>query len=75
MTLAALHVVNTFNEIFLSYGQSDEFSFAFRRDSKLYNRRGEKILTCIKFIFNLYFKNYSYRPRFRIHLSLRLQLE
>jgi tRNA(His) guanylyltransferase len=45
MILAATQVVQTFNEIFLAYGQSDEFSFAFRKDSKLYNRRGEKILT------------------------------
>lgn len=46
MLLAALSVMNTFNDIFIAYGQSDEFSFAFRRESQLYNRRAEKILTC-----------------------------
>ena len=51
MLLAALHVVETFNEIFLAYGQSDEFSFAFRRDAKIYNRRSEKILTCKNNLF------------------------
>lgn len=46
MNLAALKVMETFNEIFLSYGQSDEYSFVFKRDAKTYNRRSEKILTC-----------------------------
>lgn len=47
MNLAALRVMDTFNEIFMAYGESDEYSFAFKRDAKIYNRRGEKILTCI----------------------------
>jgi tRNA(His) guanylyltransferase len=51
MNLAALNVVNSFNEIFLAYGQSDEFSFAFKRETKIYNRRAEKILTCILYIY------------------------
>ena len=46
MNLAALKVVETFKDIFLSYGQSDEYSFVFRKDTKLYNRRSDKILTC-----------------------------
>ena len=46
MNLAALNVVSTFNEVFLAYGQSDEYSFAFRREANVYNRRAEKILTC-----------------------------
>jgi tRNA(His) guanylyltransferase len=52
MNIAALNVIDTFNDIFISYGQSDEYSFAFRRDSKLYNRRGEKILTCKNILKN-----------------------
>jgi tRNA(His) guanylyltransferase len=47
MVLAGMSVVNTFNDIFLAYGQSDEFSFVFKKDTKIYNRRAEKILTCI----------------------------
>ena len=31
--------------LFLGYGQSDEFSFAFKKNARLYNRRHEKILT------------------------------
>jgi len=46
MNLAAMYVMNTFNDIFIAYGQSDEYSFAFRRDAKIYNRRSEKIITC-----------------------------
>jgi len=45
MVLAGLSVMESFEEIILGYGQSDEFSFAFRKDSNLYNRRSEKILT------------------------------
>lgn len=43
--LAALSVIKCFNEIFLAYGHSDKFSFAFRKDAKVYNRRKDKILT------------------------------
>ena len=45
MTLAGISVMEAFPEIFLSYGQSDEFSFAFKKNARLYNRRHEKILT------------------------------
>jgi tRNA(His) guanylyltransferase len=47
MNLAALNVMNTFSEIFMAYGQSDEYSFVFKKDAKTYNRRSEKILTCM----------------------------
>ncbi len=53
MNLSALQVVGQFSEIFMAYGQSDEYSFVFKRDAKVYNRRAEKILSCISFlIFN-----------------------
>ena len=45
MALAGLSVMESFPEIFLGYGQSDEFSFAFKKNARLYNRRHEKILT------------------------------
>lgn len=53
MVLAGLSVMESFDEIFIGYGQSDEFSFAFRKDAELYNRRAEKILTSIIFIFSM----------------------
>ena len=58
MALAAISVMEAFPEIFLAYGQSDEFSFAFKKNAKLYNRRHEKILTNVvsqftsAFVFN-----------------------
>ncbi len=58
MLLAGLSVMEAFDEIFMGYGQSDEFSFVFRKDAELYNRRTEKILTSIYLIFlfiNIFF--------------------
>jgi tRNA(His) guanylyltransferase len=46
MTIAGVSVLSTFSDIFLAYGQSDEYSFIFKKDTKIYNRRAEKILTC-----------------------------
>ena len=45
MVLSAISVMESFTEIFLAYGQSDEFSFAFKKNARLYNRRHEKMLT------------------------------
>lgn len=47
MISSAFNVISTFPDIFLSYGQSDEFSFAFRKESNVYNRREEKILSLV----------------------------
>lgn len=67
MISSAIKVCEAFNEIFLAYGQSDEFSFVFRKEAKSHNRRSEKLLSLIVSIFtaaynfnwNKYF-NYSY---------------
>merc|ERR1712079_3668 len=40
-----------FNEIILSYGQSDEYSFVFRPDTGVYSRRRDKIVTNIVSLF------------------------
>ncbi len=74
MNLAALTVVNTFNEIFIAYGQSDEYSFVFKKDAKVYKRRGDKILTCKKGIN--YFINFNcIRSRLFFHLCICFLLE
>lgn len=52
MTKSAVHVMEEFNEICLAYGQSDEYSFVFRKDSELYNRRTSKIETNICSLFS-----------------------
>ena len=46
MNEAALSVMKSFTDIFISYGQSDEYSFVFKRSARTFNRRKEKILTC-----------------------------
>ena len=58
MALAGISVMESFPEIFLGYGQSDEFSFAFKKNAKLYNRRHEKILTNVVSTFTSAFVFY-----------------
>ena len=52
MNKAALEVCKEFEEIFLAYGCSDEYSFAFRRNSNLFKRRREKILSSVLSYFS-----------------------
>lgn len=40
MNRAAITVMEEFREIVISFGQSDEYSFVFRKDTTLFNRRG-----------------------------------
>ncbi len=47
MCLAGMTVMQDFNEIFMAYGQSDEFSFVFERKAEVFNRRSEKIVSCV----------------------------
>jgi len=51
MSAAAQKVMADFPEIVLSYGQSDEYSFIFHKNSKLYNRRASKIMTNVVSLF------------------------
>lgn len=43
MNDCALNVMQNYQDIILSYGQSDEFSFIFRKDCQLYSRRASKV--------------------------------
>ncbi len=47
MNAAAEYVCQNFNEIFLAYGQSDEYSFVFNKNTTLFSRRIDKILSCV----------------------------
>lgn len=47
MNAAAEHVCSIFTEIFLAYGQSDEYSFVFHKNTTLFSRRTDKILSCV----------------------------
>ncbi|XP_013788937.1 probable tRNA(His) guanylyltransferase [Limulus polyphemus] len=58
MTKSAVRVMEEFNEICLAYGQSDEYSFVFKKDSELYNRRKTKIETNICSLFSSSFVYY-----------------
>jgi len=52
MNKAALQVVRAFPDIFLAYGQSDEYSFIFQKSASLFQRRHSKILTTIVSLFS-----------------------
>lgn len=51
MSRCAEKVMEEFNEICLSYGQSDEYSFVFKKDANIYNRRASKIMTNLCSLF------------------------
>lgn len=44
MNEAAKTVLEEFKEIILAFGQSDEYSFVFGKETELYNRRGEYLI-------------------------------
>ena len=45
MNACASKVLNEYHDVVLAYGQSDEYSFVFRRDTDLYKRRSAKVKT------------------------------
>lgn len=51
MSRCAERVMDEFKDICLSYGQSDEYSFVFRKDSLVYNRRVSKLMTSVSSLF------------------------
>jgi tRNA(His) guanylyltransferase len=62
MNKAAKEVMKSFNEMVIAYGQSDEYSFVFKKNAKLFNRREDKILSCVLSLFSssyvFYFSKY-----------------
>jgi len=51
MTRAATCVMDEFRDICLAFGQSDEYSFVFRKDTNLFNRRASKLMTTVNSLF------------------------
>ena len=51
MNHAAAMVIKEFNEIIISYGQSDEYSFVFHKNASVYNRRASKIQSNVNSLF------------------------
>ncbi|XP_025094039.1 probable tRNA(His) guanylyltransferase [Pomacea canaliculata] len=52
MTRAAQNVMEDLKDIVMAYGQSDEYSFVFHKNTALYNRRGSKIMTNVVSLFS-----------------------
>ncbi len=51
MNCAAQTVLSEIKDLILAYGQSDEYSFVFRKNTKTYNRRASKLMTTIVSLF------------------------
>ena len=45
MNECAKRVIKEFSDIVLAYGQSDEYSFVFRRQTTVYRRRASKLMS------------------------------
>ncbi|XP_071037998.1 probable tRNA(His) guanylyltransferase [Parasteatoda tepidariorum] len=55
MNKCASNVMQEIHDIILAYGQSDEYSFVFERNTRLYKRRLMKILTHVCSLFSVSF--------------------
>ncbi|XP_067939586.1 probable tRNA(His) guanylyltransferase [Watersipora subatra] len=51
MNDCAVQVLLAFNDIILAYGQSDEYSFVFKRKTQTYNRRSSKLASTVVSLF------------------------
>ena len=51
MSQCAKVVMKEFQDIFMAYGQSDEYSFVLRKETNIYSRRSSKITTNIVSLF------------------------
>ena len=62
MNKAAKEVMKSFTDIVIAYGESDEYSFVFKKSTKVFNRREDKILSCVLSLFSssyvFYFSKY-----------------
>eukprot|EP00347_Sterkiella_histriomuscorum_P017049 403350856 len=52
MNKCAKEVMKQFTEIIISYGDSDEYSFIFKKSAKVFNRREDKILSTVLSLFS-----------------------
>ncbi|KAH8375727.1 hypothetical protein KR093_003143 [Drosophila rubida] len=52
MNAAGIAVMQEFRDIVLAYGQSDEYSFVFRKDTTAFKRRASKLLTYVTSLFS-----------------------
>lgn len=70
MNRAAQAVLENFPDIWFAYGQSDEYSFVLKKNTTLYNRRSEKIVSlitsCFSSSFVLYYKDFFANSELKI---------
>ncbi|KAH8306631.1 hypothetical protein KR044_001129 [Drosophila immigrans] len=52
MNAAGISVMKEFRDIVLAYGQSDEYSFVFRKDTTSFKRRASKLLSYVTSLFS-----------------------
>ncbi|XP_013188891.1 probable tRNA(His) guanylyltransferase [Amyelois transitella] len=52
MNYAAFSVLKEFNDILMAFGQSDEYSFVFKKHTTVYKRRAAKLLTTVNSKFS-----------------------
>ena len=52
MNKCAKEVMKSFTEITIAYGDSDEYSFVFKKSAKVFNRREDKILSTVLSLFS-----------------------
>lgn len=52
MNKCAKEVMKQFTEIVIAYGDSDEYSFVFKKSAKVFNRREDKILSTVLSLFS-----------------------
>ncbi|XP_034667179.1 probable tRNA(His) guanylyltransferase [Drosophila subobscura] len=52
MNAAATAVMQEFRDVVLAFGQSDEYSFVFRKDTAAFKRRSAKLLTYVTSLFS-----------------------
>ena len=64
MNACALHLMKEYPDLIVAYGQSDEYSFVFRRETELYKRRSAKLMTNLvsAFAANYVFEWAQYFP-------------
>lgn len=51
MTRAAQCVMDEYKDVVFCYGQSDEYSFVFKKNTNVFNRRGSKIMSNVVSLF------------------------
>lgn len=70
MNKAAKEVIKNFSEIVIAYGDSDEYSFVFKKSAQVFNRREDKILSCVLSLFStnyvFYWQKYFDFPMKRV---------